>query len=103
MKNYGGDDTADKSAEPVDPVPGVSVESVFEFETRCGNDCSIDSSIERTCESGDDEATDEMLVAVGCREKLEKFVHNACLLNYYCYLCRKGSGGKRAQWALDPG
>ena len=57
MKNYGGDDTADKSAEPVDPVPGVSVESAFEFETRCGNNCGIDSSIERTCEGGDDEAS----------------------------------------------
>ena len=52
---------------------------------------------------GDEEAADNLLVAVGCHEKLEKFVHNACLLNYYCYLCRKGSGGKRAQWALDPG
>ena len=36
---------------------------------------------------GDDEAADEMLVAVGCREKRKNIVHNACLLNYYCYLC----------------
>ena len=36
---------------------------------------------------GDDEATDEMLVSVGHCEKREKFVHNACLLNYYYYLC----------------
>ena len=28
-------------------------------------------------------------LAVGCREKIEKFVHNACLLNYYCYLYGK--------------
>ena len=87
MKNYGGNDAAEKCAEPVDPVPGVSVESVFEFETRCGDGCGIYGSIERTCESGDDEASDEMLVAVRNREKSENFVHNACLLNYYCYLC----------------
>ena len=30
-----------------------------------------------------------MLVSVGCCEKIEKFVYNACLLNYYCYLCGK--------------
>ena len=36
---------------------------------------------------GDDEASGLMLIAVGCRGKNEKFVHNACLLNYYCYLC----------------
>ena len=29
------------------------------------------------------------MLAVGCREKIEKFVHNACLLNYYCYLYGK--------------
>ena len=34
--------------------------------------------------------------------KKKNIVHDVCLLNYY-YLCRKGSGGKRAQWALDPG
>ena len=87
MKNYGGDDTADKSAEPVNPVPGVSVESVFEFETRCSDGCGIYGSIERTGKCGDDEATDEMFVSVGHCEKREKFVHNACLLNYYYYLC----------------
>ena len=42
--------------------------------------------------------------AQGIFEDCEKFfVHIVCLLNYYCYLCGKGSGGKRAQWALDPG
>ena len=36
---------------------------------------------------GDEEAADNLLVAIGRCEKSENFVHNACLLNYYCYLC----------------
>lgn len=36
---------------------------------------------------GDDEAVDDVLVAIGRCEKREKFVHNVCLLIYYCYLC----------------
>ena len=103
MKNYSGNDTAEKCAEPVDPVPAVSVEPVFEFETRCSDCCGIYGSIERTGKCGDDEAADDVLVSVGGCEKRKNFVHNVCLSNYYCYLCRKGSGGKRAQWALDPG
>ena len=39
---------------------------------------------------GGDEAADNLLVAVGCHEKLEKIVHNVCLLNNYCYLCDVG-------------
>lgn len=62
---------------------------VFEFEARCGDYGCIYGSIERTGKCGDDEATDEMLVSVIRCEKREKFVHNACLLNYYCYLCGK--------------
>lgn len=90
MKNYGGDDTAEKCAEPIDPIPAISVEPVFEFETRCGDGCGIYCSIERTGKCGDDEAADDVLVAIGRCEKREKFVHNVCLLNYYCYLCDVG-------------
>jgi hypothetical protein len=39
---------------------------------------------------GGDEVVDDVLVAIGRCEKREKFVHNVCLLNYYCYLCGKG-------------
>jgi hypothetical protein len=39
---------------------------------------------------GDEEAADNLLVAIGRCEKKEKIVHNVCLLNYYCYLCGKG-------------
>lgn len=39
---------------------------------------------------GDEEAADNLLVAIGRCEKKEKIVHNVCLLNNYCYLCDVG-------------
>ena len=39
---------------------------------------------------GDEEAADNLLVAIGRCEKKEKIVHNVCLLNNYYYLCDVG-------------